>query len=158
MKSIMFWTSRLEEDQWDAPFLLIQHWCDYGHNVPHVNDYLPLGLPFVAVGDVRMALTKAAEYQKKISMGKQDHQTALKGRLRSFSSPDTAWLQGKSSVAAVYEKCGNPECACKGTPLRTLHACAACKSIRYCSHECQKRHWKLHKSVCKDLCNLRTER
>lgn len=29
--------------------------------------------------------------------------------------------------------------------------CGACKTIRYCSAECQKKDWKTHKQVCKTL-------
>jgi hypothetical protein len=32
-----------------------------------------------------------------------------------------------------------------------LSFCSACKSVSYCSRECQKADWKTHKSICKEL-------
>ncbi|KAJ7126449.1 hypothetical protein C8R43DRAFT_707609 [Mycena crocata] len=34
-----------------------------------------------------------------------------------------------------------------GNPLRT---CSKCKIARYCSSQCQKAHWKVHKETCMD--------
>ena len=31
-----------------------------------------------------------------------------------------------------------------------MHACSRCKSVHYCSKECQKREWRAHKLVCQD--------
>lgn len=33
----------------------------------------------------------------------------------------------------------------------TLKYCGGCKSVTYCSHACQKAHWKEHKCECKNL-------
>lgn len=41
------------------------------------------------------------------------------------------------------------ECdACGKSFGAALKKCAACNSVRYCSKECQKGHWKEHKHVC----------
>lgn len=37
----------------------------------------------------------------------------------------------------------------KGT--ESLKACGACRKTRYCSRECQKLDFKIHKKVCKQL-------
>jgi hypothetical protein len=48
----------------------------------------------------------------------------------------------------VLRKCGNPSCA-KASNLKngSLARCSACRVIAYCSGECQRGHWKLHKTV-----------
>jgi hypothetical protein len=30
-----------------------------------------------------------------------------------------------------------------------LHICGKCRNVRYCSVECQRAHWPIHKPVCK---------
>lgn len=47
--------------------------------------------------------------------------------------------------------CGNDNCENVGTGYKK---CGTCKIQRYCSKECQKAHWKKHKSMCKRLCGL----
>ncbi|KAF8956236.1 hypothetical protein BDZ97DRAFT_1852863 [Flammula alnicola] len=47
----------------------------------------------------------------------------------------------------VGAKCGNPECYARQSEV-TLKACSRCKSMRYCSRECQAAHWKSHKDWC----------
>ncbi|KAF9478655.1 hypothetical protein BDN70DRAFT_30260 [Pholiota conissans] len=37
---------------------------------------------------------------------------------------------------------------CRGPGQPKLMACAACMKTRYCSHQCQKAHWKIHKPQC----------
>jgi len=38
-------------------------------------------------------------------------------------------------------------CRAKGKPKILM--CTGCKKVRYCSKECQKKHWKVHKLQCK---------
>ncbi|KAI9052185.1 hypothetical protein LZ554_003545 [Drepanopeziza brunnea f. sp. 'monogermtubi'] len=49
-----------------------------------------------------------------------------------------------STPASVCTVCHNPD---------SSKRCSACKVARYCSHECQKKDWALHKLVCKFLQN-----
>jgi MYND finger len=42
--------------------------------------------------------------------------------------------------------CGRPSCTVAAGQL-----CAKCKKIRYCSRECQAKHWPSHKTYCKWL-------
>ena len=39
-----------------------------------------------------------------------------------------------------------------------LQACSLCKVVLYCSKECQTRHWKEHKLVCKQLAATRKDK
>lgn len=45
-----------------------------------------------------------------------------------------------------YKMCGNPDCEVYSNRMKK---CSVCESKRYCSTECQKKHWKEHKKVCK---------
>ncbi len=51
-----------------------------------------------------------------------------------------------------YEKLKETCSACgkKGSEIQ-LRKCAGCLSYWYCSHECQKNDWKLHKMTCKEI-------
>ncbi len=40
--------------------------------------------------------------------------------------------------------CGNPDCGNVGKAK-----CNSCSSIYYCGGDCQKNHWKKHKTICK---------
>jgi hypothetical protein len=57
-----------------------------------------------------------------------------------FKSLET--LEMDSSLHLFAKRCSNCEAF---VPTKT---CSGCKSVRYCSIECQKEHWKEHKSSC----------
>ena len=48
-----------------------------------------------------------------------------------------------------YADKGLPACHYCQTGTEALKACGACKKTRYCSRECQKKDFKVHKKVCK---------
>lgn len=50
----------------------------------------------------------------------------------------------KPNAASDKKCCAN--CGLKGDDLKR---CADCGQVRYCSRECQKKHWKIHKMDCK---------
>jgi hypothetical protein len=45
-------------------------------------------------------------------------------------------------------ECYNPSCDAIG-----LNQCSRCRSVSYCSKECQRADWKLHKTVCTESSN-----
>jgi len=50
--------------------------------------------------------------------------------------------------------CANPECPQITLGYRAvskLKLCSQCQVVRYCSVQCQKKHWKKHKNACKRL-------
>lgn len=52
----------------------------------------------------------------------------------------------KHSITIVREMFPDPPCASCGKSAH-LH-CSRCKSVRYCSKECQTNHWPAHKAPC----------
>ena len=42
------------------------------------------------------------------------------------------------------------QCHCCGTNVQGLKKCAGCGNAVYCSKECQRKHWKIHKNECKN--------
>ncbi len=58
----------------------------------------------------------------------------------SHSDP---YLTSREEV--IVTPCQGPDCINHGTDV-----CGKCKISYYCSRECQKRHWKTHKLVCKE--------
>lgn len=67
-------------------------------------------------------------------------------------SPSLAVLQGTDNALTLTAKW---QLTC--TVFNGLNAkvCSSCHSISYCSSECQKLDWPLHKTICKNLHNLR---
>mmetsp|Transcript_12145 Transcript_12145/g.14126 ORF Transcript_12145/g.14126 Transcript_12145/m.14126 type:complete len:578 (+) Transcript_12145:128-1861(+) len=63
-----------------------------------------------------------------------------------------------SDMAKLFRKHGTKQsmdkrntCILCGKCNDTLSTCSRCKSVTYCSVECQKKHWKEHKKTCKPL-------
>ncbi|KAI0060082.1 hypothetical protein BV25DRAFT_1828173 [Artomyces pyxidatus] len=66
------------------------------------------------------------------------------------------WLEERRNTARADERqakqcrnCGIRE------PQKTLFRCAQCQHIYYCSKECQKANWKMHKESCKETAQSR---
>ncbi|KAJ7621586.1 hypothetical protein DFH06DRAFT_1341208 [Mycena polygramma] len=59
---------------------------------------------------------------------------------------DEEYLRVAASGHRAYV-CSN--CSSVPPPNTTLKLCATCKLTRYCSKECQKTHWKIHKQSCR---------
>ncbi|KAK6065110.1 hypothetical protein SCUP515_11417 [Seiridium cupressi] len=50
-------------------------------------------------------------------------------------------------ASSVSSSCGSPGCQSGST--NGLMTCSACKKVNYCSKDCQKQDWKVHKAMCK---------
>lgn len=69
---------------------------------------------------------------------------------------DKAGLSGEKRKEVIAKHnadplapCGNPACSNREKKVKGFKACARCKSISYCSKDCQRVHWKsFHKRYC----------
>ncbi|KAI0041535.1 ankyrin [Auriscalpium vulgare] len=64
--------------------------------------------------------------------------------------PETAavvrkWLRARAGETAPRE---SKECAACSKTHGSLKQCARCHSVLYCSSECQRWHWQMHKPLC----------
>ncbi|CAB9521678.1 expressed unknown protein [Seminavis robusta] len=50
--------------------------------------------------------------------------------------------------ASPYAPCANPECTAFESRAKEFGCCPKCKSVSYCSHNCQKSAWREHKKQC----------
>eukprot|EP00760_Papus_ankaliazontas_P029307 PhM_4_TR4199/c0_g1_i2/m.82613 len=63
---------------------------------------------------------------------------------------DLLYLDPSEGKVPRVARASNVMCnACSATPSTKLLRCSACKSAFYCSSDCQKSHWKTHKTLCK---------
>lgn len=63
------------------------------------------------------------------------------------STVTTMATEASSSTPPQTEAvCSN--CQAEGTDEQKLSACARCQGARYCSKECQRSHWRMHKPSC----------
>ena len=76
----------------------------------------------------------------KIAMEKGDEEMLRKSRSVLSSAMGASFV----NTCAEQLKCG----CCGG---EAKHLCSGCKCIRYCSKNCQKQHWALHKKGCKRI-------
>jgi hypothetical protein len=53
-----------------------------------------------------------------------------------------------------FHHCNN--CSTKETVSGEFNICSVCKLVRYCSRNCQKKHWDEHKTLCTAIKNLYT--
>lgn len=65
-------------------------------------------------------------------------------------NPVTLAENGQIYLWSDETHCHNPECG-ETKFTRNLKKCAGCKSVLYCSKECQKTDWTAHKLSCKPI-------
>ncbi|GKY90815.1 hypothetical protein MPSEU_000054300 [Mayamaea pseudoterrestris] len=72
-----------------------------------------------------------------------------RGHERANEDARNAYLRAALVVPPIYSCCF-PDC-CKADENSKMFNCSRCKSIDYCSKECQVAHWKAHKKDCKRI-------
>ena len=78
----------------------------------------------------------------------------VKPTLRCFGDPKSLQralepLSALAPAAALLESlAGIQACGQCGSIPQSLMACSRCGQVAYCSRECQRQHWKLHKQAC----------
>ena len=71
-------------------------------------------------------------------------ETGLKTKIKK-----AAPLAIKDDEDLIVETCSNPACKKVETRFGQFNVCSACRSVYYCSRECQLADWKAHKKACK---------
>jgi len=118
---------------------------------PYPDNFLSTELNFAAIMYIKMCIVPAFEprAEKEFCLKALRMNLVLRGRDNRNGELDTM-------VCSCHEKLpslrSTEVCAfCEESPLRaalTLSRCGRCKQVVYCSVECQKAHWKLHKKTC----------
>jgi hypothetical protein len=54
----------------------------------------------------------------------------------------------ENNCATPYALCGSGSCPNIETKVKEFRKCSKCKTIAYCSSECQRKGWKAHKKSC----------
>lgn len=67
-----------------------------------------------------------------------------KGDTKSAAAASTE--SKRTTAEATCAKCAKPE---------ALKQCSGCRTLNYCSPECQKAHWPMHKVICKELAKVK---
>ncbi|CAM9120897.1 unnamed protein product [Ectocarpus sp. 6 AP-2014] len=63
-----------------------------------------------------------------------------------YAPPGTSSFVTVAKMAAA-SVAGSPKCAKCGIGGKSLQ-CTRCRKVSYCSKECQRQHWKIHKAAC----------
>ncbi|KAL4421508.1 hypothetical protein ABPG75_010799 [Micractinium tetrahymenae] len=82
-------------------------------------------------------------------------QRGLEDQVAWFSQNIAAY-SGGNATSRVYPApptaAQEPRCACCASAALVLRACSGCRVARYCSKDCQTKHWKAgHRAECKRL-------
>ncbi len=106
-------------------------------------------LYFAARGQVQVA-QKITETLVKVtdevlSCKEREQNSTIKALLQAGASPDDIDKpEDKEKVQRMQQKTA---CGMCSKPARQI--CGSCHSVHYCSRECQRSHWAVHKLACK---------
>jgi hypothetical protein len=88
-----------------------------------------------------------------------DYNTYMTCRVAFYSKKSsTEWKHGKTHLLVfTFEPRDKSTCEECGKQDYGYKKCSSCKVTRYCSEECQQKHWKAHKPQCKKYQDLYNE-
>lgn len=72
----------------------------------------------------------------------------LKCKFSEMFEENHAFINKKLEKEAELRLCDAEGCSAKEAMRGCFSLCSKCRSVRYCGRECQKAHWKVHKSNC----------
>ena len=140
-----------------APHLFGQIWCvKCGAEVGPRKKMVPC----VKCNEVvycSMQCLKADADQHQKSCHPVPFYNTIGGEAITLDADDLQYMQAERENAGMT-------CANCDTMANNMHfkKCAACKRVAYCSKECQKKHWPVHKTVCKsapmESCSKKTKK
>ena len=90
-----------------------------------------------------MKSSKSSTRRKRSSKSSTRRKRSSKSSVRRKRS-----VRKRSSRKKVFKLDGGQTCVKCGSTGEKLLKCAKCKSVYYCNTNCQRAHWKVHKSSC----------
>jgi len=98
----------------------------------------------------RLVLLYGVQGPRQLGAARRYYELGLqadKARLPIYAADEVSdWRRQATTLVKKYRACGNPACDVLGTSV-----CVGCKTICYCSRECQVQDWKRHKPECKRI-------
>lgn len=89
------------------------------------------------------------EYQQWSQQQQQamEQQLRMQRAIAAMRERQEAQTGGGAGASSAQKGVACARCERPGSTLR----CSQCRSVKYCSEDCQQRHWKAHKTQCKKL-------
>ncbi|TFY83377.1 hypothetical protein EWM64_g638 [Hericium alpestre] len=134
-----------------TPTELLRILLEHGANVNHQNKYGITAIVAALMAGHCGAVDVLMEFGADLTIPDADDDVPLKNFVQygpQTTAVVTKWLRKRAGEQAPLDekKCGFCSKADGGNVK--LKACAACRSVRYCSTACQRSHWKTHKLTC----------
>ncbi|TFK66409.1 ankyrin [Pluteus cervinus] len=125
-----------------------------GANVNHQNRYGETAMNGAFQHSHTGAVDLLMEYKADLNIPDADGLTSMKFFLScgpQITATVRKWLKkmnGEEEAPLTQKRCDYEECGATDKPLKN---CGRCKVARYCSVECQRKHWKAHKPMCQSF-------